>query len=295
MLVNGEEVQAELEKGYFTINRRWKKGDVVSLHLDMEPRIVRANHNVKADEGRIAIEKGPVVYCAEWPDNDFSVRSVIMSQKPELSVEHRSDLLYGIDMIHSDAQTIAYDEKGRLVVKDVTLNLIPYYAWCHRGSGEMTVWLPQELRVTKPLMPENLASKSKVSVSRRGSSLSAINDRLVPAYAEDRSAPYFHWWPAKNSTEWISYEFPQTTTVSTSTVYWFDDQPWGGCKVPDSWKIYYRNSAGEWVEVEALGAYPREKGIASEVSFKPVSTDAVKIEIVQPEEYSCGLFEWDIK
>lgn len=295
VLVNGEEVQAELEKGYFTINRRWKKGDVVSLHLDMEPRIVRANHNVKADEGRIAIEKGPVVYCAEWPDNDFSVRSVIMSQKPELSVEHRSDLLYGIDMIHSDAQTIAYDEKGRLVVKDVTLNLIPYYAWCHRGSGEMTVWLPQELRVTKPLMPENLASKSKVSVSRRGSSLSAINDRLVPAYAEDRSAPYFHWWPAKNSTEWISYEFPQTTTVSTSTVYWFDDQPWGGCKVPDSWKIYYRNSAGEWVEVEALGAYPREKGIASEVSFKPVATDAVKIEIVQPEEYSCGLFEWDIK
>ena len=83
--------------------------------------------------------------------------------------------------------------------------------------------------------------------------------------------------------------------MSTSTVYWFDDQPWGGCKVPDSWKIYYRNSAGEWVEVEALGAYPREKGIASEVSFKPVSTDAVKIEIVQPEEYSCGLFEWDIK
>lgn len=294
VLVNGEEVSSELDKGYFTVSRRWKKGDVVSVHFDMEPRIVKANHNVKADEGRIAIEKGPVVYCAEWPDNDFSVRSVIMRQKPEMSVEHSSEL-YGIDKIKSDAQTISYDTDGKLVVKDVTLTLIPYYAWCHRGSGEMTVWLPQELRVSKPLMPETLASRSKVSISTRGSSLSAINDRLVPAYAEDRSAPYFHWWPGKNTTEWICYEFPESSTVSESTVYWFDDQPWGGCTVPLSWKIYYRAADGSWKEVDAQGAYPTEKGIASTVCFAPVKTDAVRIEIVQPEEYSCGLFEWDVK
>lgn len=293
--VNGAEVRSELENGYFNISRKWKKGDKVSIHFDMEPRIVKANHNVNADDGRIAIEKGPVVFCAEWPDNDFSVRSVIMSQKPKMTVEHHSDILYGIDQIKADAQTISYNEEGKIVVDNVTLTLIPYYAWCHRGSGEMTVWLPQELRVSKPLMPETLASKSKVSVSRRGSSLSAINDRLVPAYAEDRSAPYFHWWPENNSTEWISYEFQQESSISSCKVYWFDDQPWGGCTVPESWKLYYKTVNGDWIEVEGVSSYPTEKGIASEISFTPVKTKAVKLEIVQPDEYSCGLFEWEIK
>ena len=82
VMVNGEEVSAELDKGYFTITRNWKKGDKVSLHLDMEPRIVTANEKVEADRGRVAVERGPVVYCAEWPDNNFSVRSVLMGPDP---------------------------------------------------------------------------------------------------------------------------------------------------------------------------------------------------------------------
>ncbi len=294
VLVNGEEVSSEIQNGYFTISRRWKKGDVISLHLDMEPRVVKANSNVKADEGRISIEKGPVVYCAEWPDNDFSVRSVLMPKKPQFSVVSRPDLLYGIDQIKTDTQTISYNESGKLEVNNVTLTLIPYYAWCHRGSGEMTVWLPQDLRVTQPQMPETIASKSKVSVSKKGSSLTAINDRLVPQHSEDRSAPYFHWWPLTDSTEWLSYEFPQETSISSSVVYWYDDQPWGGCKVPQSWRIYYKNANGEWAEVENASSYTTEKGVANEVTFKPVKTTAVKIEIDQPKEYSCGLFEWEV-
>ncbi len=150
VLVNGEEVSSEIKNGYFTINRNWKKGDVISLHLDMEPRVVKAHPEVKDDEGRIAIEKGPVVYCAEWPDNDFSVRSVLMGKEPQLSVVHRSDLLYGIDQIKADAQAVALNKQGKLEVKDVTLTMIPYYAWCHRGSGEMIVWLPQDFRLTHP-------------------------------------------------------------------------------------------------------------------------------------------------
>ncbi|MCE5225428.1 MAG: glycoside hydrolase family 127 protein, partial [Porphyromonadaceae bacterium] len=141
--VNGEPVNATLDKGYFNIARQWKKGDVVEVHFDMEPRTVKANSKVEADRGKIAVERGPVVYCAEWPDNDFSVLSVIINRKPEFSVECKPELLYGIDQLKTSAQTIAYDEQGRLTTKDVTLTLIPYYAWAHRGSGEMAVWLPQ--------------------------------------------------------------------------------------------------------------------------------------------------------
>lgn len=154
--VNGEQLSSELCDGYFTISRKWKKGDVVSLHFDMEPRVVEAHHLVAADRGRVAVEKGPVVYCAEWPDNPgFSVRSVILSQNPDFSHRHRGDLLYGIDQIETSAQALAFDEKGRLLVEDVQLCLIPYYAWCHRGSGEMTVWLPQDLASATPAMPES--------------------------------------------------------------------------------------------------------------------------------------------
>ena len=148
--LNGEKVESGLQDGYFVISRKWKKGDRVSVHFDMEPRVVKAHDAVRADQGRISVERGPVVYCAEWPDNPgFSVRSILMNQAPDFSVEH-SGMLGGVDVISSAAQTLAFDAGGRLVATDVTLSLIPYYAWCHRGSGEMSVWLPRDLYAFKP-------------------------------------------------------------------------------------------------------------------------------------------------
>ena len=148
--VNGEEVKAGLDKGYFTITRNWKKGDKVSLHLDMEPRIVTANEKVEADRGRIAVERGPVVYCAEWPDNQFSVSSVLMGPDPGMDAVPGDVLGYPLEKITTTAQALSYDRTGRLVVKDVKLTLIPYYAWCHRGSGEMEVWLPRDIQAVRP-------------------------------------------------------------------------------------------------------------------------------------------------
>lgn len=158
--VNGERMESRLEKGYFSISRQWKKGDVVEVHFDMEPRTVKAHPNVEADRGRVAVERGPVVYCAEWPDNAFSIFSVLMNRTPEFTVERTSDL-EGISKIKTSAQALSYDGSGRLSVKDVTLTLIPYYAWAHRGAGEMAVWLPQEMSATRPSMPPAVASAAK--------------------------------------------------------------------------------------------------------------------------------------
>lgn len=158
--VNGERMESRLEKGYFSISRQWKKGDVVEVHFDMEPRTVKAHPNVEADRGRVAVERGPVVYCAEWPDNAFSIFSVLMNRTPEFTVERTSDL-EGISKIKTSAQALSYDGSGRLSVKDVTLTLIPYYAWAHRGAGKMAVWLPQEMSATRPSMPPAVASAAK--------------------------------------------------------------------------------------------------------------------------------------
>ena len=146
--VNGQPMESELQDGYFTIERRWKKGDKVEVHFDMEPRVVKAHAKVEADRGRVAVERGPLVYCAEWPDNDFNVHTLLMNRRPELRVVERPELLYGLNQIVTDAQALSYDKAGKLAVKDVKLTLIPYYAWAHRGEGDMEVWLPMEVNAT---------------------------------------------------------------------------------------------------------------------------------------------------
>lgn len=293
--VNGEAVTSALEQGYFTIERKWKKGDRIELQLDMEVRTVKANGKVEADRGRMAVERGPIVYCAEWPDNSFNVLSLLMNQHPQFEVVERPDLLYGLNQIKTPVQTLEYDEQGRLVVKDQELTLIPYYAWAHRGPGNMAVWLPSEVRATRPVAIPTLASKSQVSASHPAKSLTAITDGLVPADENDRTIPYYHWWPKEGTTEWIVYEFPEKTEVSSSTVYWYDDAPWGSCRLPRSWKVYYKNEAGEWTPVSEADAYPVSKGNPNTVHFAPVSTSAVKLEVVLPEKYAAGMYEWEIQ
>ena len=294
--VNGTPMEASVQAdGYVTLSRKWRKGDKVAVHFDMQPRIVKAHPNVAADRGRVAVEMGPLVYCAEWKDNDFDVLSVLMNKEPKFEGEQRSDVLYGAMRLKTAAQVLNYDETGRLIVKDVQLTLIPYYAWAHRGAGAMAVWLPMELNACRPSQPETLASKSKLTASQPTAALSAINDRLVPQNADDRSMPYYHWWPKQGSTEWLVYTFPEATTISRSTVYWFDDEPWGGCRVPAAWKLYYKDEAGTWLPVAVAGTYGLNKGVGNEVSFTPIRTKELKLEVAQPEKYSCGLFEWEVK
>ena len=291
--VNGELQEAELgADGYFTVTRQWKKGDKVELHFDMEPRVVKANARVEADRGRVAVERGPLVYCAEWPDNDFDVLSVLLNRQPSFTVTEKPDLLYGLNQIQTPAQTLKYDAEGRLSVQDVTLTLIPYYAWAHRGTGRMAVWLPSDVKAARPA---GTVATYKITASHQTSALSSVADGLVPQDENDRTIPYYHWWPKNGSTEWVAYEFPQARKVSSAEVYWFDDAPWGGCRVPRSWSLYYKDNAGQWQPVANPGEYSVRKGDANMVTFDPVTTTAMKLEVVLPEKNSAGVFEWTVR
>lgn len=140
--VNGESIPVRnLTRGYLPITRKWKKGDRVEIKFDNSPRIVHSRDKVKTNIGKIAIERGPIVYCAEWPDNNFNIASMILYPHPALS-EKRESKLHGIVQLNMDAQTVDRNDTGDLVVKKVNLSLIPYYAWAHRGEGCMKVWLP---------------------------------------------------------------------------------------------------------------------------------------------------------
>ena len=293
--VNGSVVGSMSADGYYTISRKWKKGDKVQIHFDMEARTVRANNKVEADRGMVSVERGPLVYCAEHPDNHFDIMGALLNQTPQFILGKGEIAGTPVQTLTTSAQTLNFNKQGKLEALDQTLTLIPYYAWCHRGSGKMRVWLPQDLNATNPSQPATLASESKVTTSSEVPALSSINDRLVPKDENDRSVPYTHWWPKKACTEWLAYEFPQESTVQSATVYWYDDGPWGGCRVPKSWRILYQDAQGQWQPVSGADGYPTEKGAACTVNFNPVKTRALRLEVELPDDNAAGLFEWIVK
>lgn len=293
--VNGVEVEKNLEKGYLCINRTWKKGDKVELHFDMEPRIVKANNKVEADRGRFSVERGPIVYCAEWADNDFNIQGLLVSDNAKFDVVNKPDMLYGINMLQTRAQVLFYDKENQLQTKQVNLSLIPYYAWAHRGKGDMVVWLPQDVSAVRPIKENAILANLKIDASLKDVTLEAIRDGFLPKDGDDRSVIHYTWWPKKGTTEWISYAFDKPQTLSASSVFWFDDGPWGGCRVPQSWKLYFQDVSGQWKPVENTSKYPILKGENNRVTFKPITTNALKLEVVLPEDNSSGVYEWSVQ
>ena len=293
LILNGEPVPSELAKGYAVITRPWKSGDTVSLFLPMPIRRVVANDAVKADAGRVAIERGPIVYCAEWPDNDGHVHNLVLDDKAALLAEPRPDLLNGVTTITTDA--VGYRMRnGTAVAEKQHVTLIPYYAWAHRGAGDMAVWLAREPAKARPVPEPTLASRAKASASPGATGLKAINDQLEPENSNDHAVPYLHWWPKKGTTEWVQYELPSPAPISGLAVYWFDDTGVGECRVPREWKAFYRSN-GAWVPMKPADAYGVEKDRYNVVHVAPVTTDAVRLEIRLPEKFSAGIHEWRIK
>ena len=139
--VNGERVAARPAKGYVAISREWKKGDVVSLHFDMTPRTVKADSRVSADRGRVAVQRGPLVYCAEWPDNDFDVLHFVLDKKPSFTIADNASLAGGVKTLTATGTVLSTGTDGHLQARPATATLIPYYSWCHRGPGRMEVWM----------------------------------------------------------------------------------------------------------------------------------------------------------
>ncbi|MDD8020767.1 MAG: glycoside hydrolase family 127 protein [Acidobacteriota bacterium] len=147
--VNEQEVQLKLEKGFLPIDRRWKSGDRVEISLPMEPRQVVANNHVKEDAGLTAVERGPLVYCAEWPDNPEPISQLLLPLGIYLRAELKPDLLGGVVIIEAAGKTFKI-EKGKMKSQTQIITLIPYYSWAHRGRGEMAVWLAADEARVQP-------------------------------------------------------------------------------------------------------------------------------------------------
>ncbi|WEA03194.1 glycoside hydrolase family 127 protein [Mucilaginibacter sp. SJ] len=297
LMINGQAKSFETEKGYAVLKRIWKKGDKVSLLLPMETEKVLANQQVKDDRGRFAFERGPIVYCLEGPDNkDSLVQNILIDKNAIADANYDADLLNGVDVISAEGKSAKRQLKTDSILQtDQMVKAIPYYAWANRGPSEMTVWIPYETSAVRPKPAPTIASTSKVSASLKNVRMfAAIKDQYEPADSKDTNYPYLHWWPAKNTNEFVQYDFDTEHTVSESKVYWYDDGPWGGCRIPVSYKILYKKD-GQWVPVKNTTPYTINKDSFNVVTFEPVATTALRMEIQLPVDNSTGIHEWAVK
>jgi hypothetical protein len=148
--VNGQPVAANAENGYVTIDRTWSKGDIVMLDLPMPAERLYAHPGVIMDAGRVALKRGPLVYCVEEADNPGGrVQRLRLPRVAELKSSTRADLFGGTVTLSAKAKAIVesgWDDLYRTEAPgetDATLTALPYYLWANRGHGSMVVWIPE--------------------------------------------------------------------------------------------------------------------------------------------------------
>lgn len=294
--VNGQPIETPIgEDGYLAIRRKWKKGDQVELSLPMEIRRTVAHEKVAADRGLVSLERGPVVYCLEWPDNNGEVLNTVLEDGTPISGSFDKNLTGGVYTLHAGAKSAYRDENGNIVIRDKNITAIPYYAWSNRGQGEMSVWIPRTIESTRPLPPKTICTEAAVRASSPNASLRVVNDGFWPSHSNDRDVPFYSLWPKNDSEEWIEFAFGEEQEISSAGVYWYDDGPWGGCRIPLSWGVSYLDGDGNWLQPDYEKAPVPVKDIRNEAAFAPVKTTAVRLHFRMPEKESSALYEFEVK
>ncbi|MFA7692094.1 MAG: glycoside hydrolase family 127 protein [Candidatus Hydrogenedentales bacterium] len=298
LYINDRQVDFSVDsQGYISVRRNWAAGDRVRLELPMTVHVVKAHEKVEENSYRVAIERGPLVYCAEAIDNDGRVGNRFLTDNHDWQIKDL-DILPGkqVQALVTEAQALYKDEDKELVqICEEPLTLIPYYAWAHRGAGEMQVWIAAD-KTTAELSPkQTIAFTEKVSASHcwEHDSPRAMNDLREPESSQDYSIPRFTWWPRTGSEEWAEYTFPKEMTLTQVKVYWFDDAPQGGCRVPAKWEIQYKHG-DEWLPVQHKEPYKTRINEYNEVNFDPVTTKALRLVVRLRRNFSAGILEWQV-
>ena len=301
--VNGVKVAAD-GGDYATIQRNWKKGDVIEIDFPMNVRRIVANDNAEDNRGKVALERGPIVFCLEGSDQaDGKVFNKYILNSANISARYDASMLNGVMTLSGDAKELQQDG----TVKDVRFRAIPYSTWNNRGPQQMEIWVANTptKAVATPLA--TIASKAQ-TFSNRGpiqndapetapvdSWAGGVNDQWEPKRSSDISKPYHYWWLKQGTTEAISYQFDKEYDVSNVQVYWLEfDHYDGDFRTPESWALYYKDANGEWQEVEGHSPYTVQKDCYNSVDFKPVRTTGLKILAKLRKGESGGVLEWKV-
>ncbi|KPK86710.1 MAG: hypothetical protein AMJ81_00535 [Phycisphaerae bacterium SM23_33] len=149
--LNGKAVRAAVMKGYARIRHRWADGDVVALSLAMPVERVQAHPKVPQDAGRVAIQRGPLLYCLEQVDHAADVHAILLPDRSRLTARFQPRLLGGVTVIQGRGLALArtgwtgrlYRPTARRSTRPIRIKAVPYCLWANRRKGSMTVWLPR--------------------------------------------------------------------------------------------------------------------------------------------------------
>jgi hypothetical protein len=312
---------------YLRLERSWKTGDTVTLNLPMKISVRKWEKNNNA----ISVARGPLEFSLKigekwiryggtdaWPENEVFATTpwnyglVLDQGNPERSFEviKKSGLVSDQPFV-PEAAPIELRVKAKRITewkldtKGLVGKLQP--SPVKTGEPEETVSLipmgAARLRITS--FPEvgngsdarEWATPKSAAVSAshcfENDTVEAMVDGQIPKNSNDHSIPRFTWWDHRGTTEWVRYDFDKPRKISAVEVYWFDDTGEGNCRLPQSWKVLYRQGES-WKEVEASSGYSTRADTFNRVDFKPVQADALKIEATLKPNFSGGILEWKI-
>ncbi len=320
--VNGEAVASTAaEKGYISVTRTWKKGDVVDIDIPMEIRMTTTDL-IPADKGKVALQRGPIVYCMEKAGNaqlntdiaDFDPLNFIIPSDAKLTATYNKDLLNGVVEITGD---VLYNtDNGAIPAK---LQAVPYYAWNNRGddadyepgnvknnSSKMLIWaynsVPEKVITGKDLADKSLDAKVSSDYTAGWENLEGIKADWTPESSfGDGKHSWGNWPQDPGSEHWVQYDWDSPITTNKMDIYWYDDM--GGTRVPGTLTIKYLKDGGDpsaeadWLTAEMKTDWTtaQERDKFNTIEFGEITTKSIRLVMtVHDEGQANGICRWKV-
>jgi len=292
--INGKEISPEEVNGYVILRINWKKGDQIEINIPMPTRKIAANQKVSNNKGKLAYQRGPVVYCFEDKDNNNGwMFDEFVLQDAAVATQFEENLLGGVVTLSMKGNRVIHTGNSK-TVEQITLKAIPYYAWNNRGMANMMIWMPDQESTTTIKPATALTDSAKTIASTGGAQ--GLNDGFDPKNSADTDKSYFYWWQKKGTEETVEYQYKNPITLSESSVYWLNmDHYDGNYRIPEYWLLQYLDQNKKWVPVETLDSFGIKIDCYNTVKFRPVITTALRIKAKLKKDNSGGILEWKVK
>jgi hypothetical protein len=329
LTINGAAVAVSAEPGwYLKIDRQWADGDTVTVQFPMSIKIRTWNANHDA----VSVDRGPLTYSLKIDEDWRTIKTADLY--PDYEVYPKSAWNYGLVLDGGDpAKSFTLAAKpGPLATQPFKPDAVPLSltaaarripGWQVDHNNLLTTLQASPVRSEEPqetvtLIPMGAArlrlaalpvigagpeahewaapGPAAVSASHcfENDSVDAMINGSQPKSSKDTDIPRMTWWDHRGSTEWVQWNFPKARTISATQVYWFDDTGIGACRVPQSWRVLVK-VGDAWQPVEDQSPAGVEPDKYNKVTFKPVETTAMRLEVVLQPGWSGGILQWQVQ
>lgn len=255
--------------GYLRVTRTWRAGDELMFAFPLPVQRVACDARAAANRGRVAFQRGPIVYSFEQIDQKKPLTTTIVPPAVRYTPVWQPGLFGGFYALRGDDGLLA----------------VPNFARLNRGANQTMVWMTEDPQ--KAGWHKGWRAAVTASFCRATMSLKAVNDN--GAFRGN-----FDFWPKKNTTAWLQYTFPEPTTLTNSVASWFDDTGRGECRVPAAWRLLAQQADGSWAAVSGKKTETAGRRPEGRLTFAPVSAKAFRLEVTLPPKYSSGVWEWRV-